>query len=392
MADPSFFQKLLREVNHPGQFAAMINCWMDDPINCTDCVATDVDRFLEQLMDEQREPRSAVDCDQLFDALKEWMKQASIEHRCAMMFNSEHMVGLSCISRNDDVELLKSVPLHNIFVSNAHYSEISLGFVSQLLTAAYEAENTLRYIFSSSEFAQIVGGGTTCVINTTPVRINSSALEAMLWRAFVPSHDTQSGKKIAQIIQNVILDNLNTVAVHGVLDVLSANHSSAAITTDFLTDPRFLNWDEKDVCLRQYLERTNTIFPEELIAHFPPPLFEVSACHCAYLILQAESFGEPAEGLFDNLRALLHPHEDGVWVVRRTIEKLNTLSHPPLTNFPDRDIQMLLECLSDSQIQQWHSHPWDKDAEFSISQYPQLMKQIILNHIPPNSAQRKRVL
>lgn len=390
MSELSFFQRLLKEVNDPARFVAMVNGWMDDSVNCTDCVATDMGQFLEQLMDEQREPRSAVDCDQLFDALNIWMKQARLEQRCAMMFNSEHMVGLSCISRNDDVELLKSIPLYHVFVTS-NYSQVTLGFVSNLLTATHEAERCLHYILSSSEFAHIIQSD-VCMINGISRRVGPSELEALLWRALIPAHNTTAGKNIAQLVQNVILDNLNTTAVHGVLDVLSANHSNAAITTNFLTDPRFLDWSEKDVCLRQYLEQNNTIFPAELIAHFPPPLFEVSACHCTYLILQAESFGEPTDLLFDNLRGILHPHEDGVSVVRRTIEKLNTWAHPPLTDFPNRDIQMLLDCLSDSQIQQWHSQPWERDAEFSISQYPQIMKQIILDHLPINSAPKKRVL
>lgn len=390
MEDLSFFQKLLKEVNNPGQFVALINWWMEDPTNHTNCVATDVDCFLEQLMEEQREPRSTVDYDQLFDALNGWMKQTSVEHRCAMLFNSEHMVGLSCISRCDDVELLKSIPLYNVFV-NSNQSQVVLGFVSQLLTATHEAENTLRYILSSTEFSKIVQSD-VCVINGTPRRVAPSELESLLWRALVPVYDTTAGKNIAQIVQNVILDNLNTTAVHGVLDVLSAFNPAAAITTDFLTDPRFLKWAEKDACLRQYLAQNNTIFPKELIAHFPPPLYEVSACHCTYLIIQAETFGEPTELLFDNVRAILNEHEDGVSVVRRTIEKLNTLSHPPLTNFPDRDIQMLLDCLSDSQLQQWHTNPWEKDNEFSISQYPQFMKHILLGHIPNNNVTKKRVL
>lgn len=394
MSHPTFFQSLLKEVNNPAQFVDMVNMWMEDPQNNVGGVGHTIDRFLAHLMDEQDEPCSRVDCDQLFDALKIWMWQASVEQRCAMMFNTDHMVGLSCVSRKDDVQLLKSIPLYHVFV-NSNQSKVALGFVSNLLTNTHETENSLNYILSSSEFAQIVNTDRV-LINGEPKHVDPSELESLLWRALVPVHNTTAGKNIAQLVQNVILDNLNATAVYGVLDVLSANPLNAAITTDFLTDPRFLEWSEKDVCLRQYLKQDNTIFPAELIPHFPPPSFEAAACHCAYLIINLDqSQKDQTAHLFDYLHTILHTHEDRVTTVRRTIEKLETMTRQSLTTFPDEDIEMMLNCLSENDIQWWRDNPWDYDQNFSINQYPRFVKQGLLNEVEGVHAKttcKKRVL
>lgn len=385
-----FFQNLLNQSHDPEHFIDLINVWMKSPSNQDVSVAHKVDAFLEQLMDEQREPRSHIDDDRFFELLAMWMKQTDVEHRCAMMFNSEHMVGLSCISRNDDVDLLKSIPLYNVFAHNPNQSEVSLSFVSNLLTAVSKSEHTLHYIFSSSEFSAIVRGGEKCHINGKSMRVDHFAIESLLNRTLISN--TTAGRNIAQTVKNVILDNLNTLSVHVVLDVLSTSHPATAITKDFLTDQRFLNWSDKDLCLVEYLLKANTILPAELISHFPPPLFEVSACHCAYLIIEGETFGKPTHLVFDKLHAVLQDHQDGVAVVRRTIEKLNEQSNPSLTVFPDRDIEMLLDCLSESQLQDWYANRWAKDEEFSIFQYPKFTKKIILDHIPNTTTFRKRVL
>ena len=376
MSELSFFQKLLKEVNNPAQFVAMVNTWMEDPANTTSNVATDIDQFLEQLMDEQREPCSQVNYDQLFDALKLWMMQASVEQRCSMMFNSDHMVGLSCIERNDDVGFFKSIPLHRIFLPNPQRSEILMGFVENMLTATPEFENTLSYIFSSPEFASIVAGGNTCRMGERQVSVPPQSMERLLWRVFVPIHDGEAGRNIARIVQDIILNNLHSVSVHGVLDVLSAHARQAAVSTEFLTDPRFVNWSGKNECLSQYLEHNNTIFPAELIPHFPPPSFEVAACHCTYLFIHADKVS-----LQNDLHGILSTHEDPVATVRRTIEKLETQANSSLTVFPDRDIEVLLECLSDEDIQKWRANSWDQDQKFSIDQYPRFLKHTLLDGI-----------
>lgn len=394
MSELSFFQRLLKEVNHPARFVAMVNTWMEDPATATFNVDMDVDQFLEQLMDEQREPRSQVDYDQLFDALKLWMVQASVEQRCAMMFNSHHMVGLSCIERNDDVEFLKSTPIERVFLPNRESPEISMGFVANMLTATSAFEHTLRYIFSSSVFARIVQGGRACQMGETMVRITPQCMDTLFWRVFIPIHEGRAGEHIAQIVINVILDNLHSVAVHELLDLLAAKRPGTALTADVFNDPRFINWSGRSACLTEYLAYHTTILPAELMAHFPPG-FEVAACHCAYLIIQANTHDGHTPQNLHNLYDVLHTHEDPIATIRRTIEKLQILAPPSLTQFPNQNIEVMLNCLSANDIQQWRNNPWIKDHEFSIDQYPCFLKHTLLENIESatlESLYKKRAL
>lgn len=385
-----FFQNLLKQSHNPEHFIALINTWMDTPSNQGDCVANTVDAFLGQLMDEQREHRSHIDDDLFFDLLAAWMKQADVEHRCAMLFNSEHMVGLSCIERCDDVQLLHNIPTHRLFAPNPNSSCVSFQFVSHLLVCAESSPQTLDYIFSTPAFVSILKGGDTCVLDGRALYVDDSDLHSFLWRAFVPSVEGPVATHISERIANIVLDTLHPIVVDVVLDVLSAGNTRSTLFPEILNDQRFQSWSEKDQHLSQYVRKPKTIFPPDLNAHFPQ-IFEVAACNCAHMIMLA-SGGNSASinQLQHDLAAVLQPHPNAVDVVRATIEKLNMATYSPLSNFPDSDVDVLIDALSEEHIEQWRNRPWERDEEFSIHKYPQFERALLLSHVcvPPTIKKR----
>lgn len=383
-----FFQNLLKQSHNAEHFIDLINGWMDTPSNQDVSVAHTVDSFLEQLMNEQREPRSHIDDDRFFELLSMWMKQADVEHRCAMLFNSEHMVGLSCIERCDDVELLHNIPDHRIFVPNAESSYVSFQFVYHLLMCGEASPQTINHIFSTPSLACILKGGGTCVLDGRELQVDDSELHSFLWRVFVPSVESPVASYTAQRVANIALDTLHPIVVDVILDVLSAGNSHSTLSPEILNDQRFQSWSNKDQHLIQYARNPNTIFAPNLNVHFPQ-IFEVAACNCAHMIMLA-SGGKRADQLEYDLATVLRPHPNAVEVVRATIEKLNMATHTPLSNFPDSEITILLGALSGEHIDQWRTTPWERDTEFSIYKYPKFEHALLLSHISVPQTTKKR--
>lgn len=385
MADPIFFQNLLKQVDQPAVFIGMVNTWMENSFRETGCVI--MDNFLTDLMDEQREPRSKVDEDQLFLLLAMWMKQTSLDLRKAMMFNTDHMVGLSCLAQNDDVELLQGVFDHDVFLHPSS-TQVSIMFVSRLLMCT-NVDKSLYHILSSPAFARIVGGGTQCQLAGRSVDIEPLDIETLMWRIF--TSNSHNGQQIATQVKNVVLDNLNEIAVFAVLDVVASGDPKAKVSKDFLDDPRFLQWEHKDECLVRYCQRIDTIFPPKLNRHFPE-ILDVAVCNCAYILIEAAGLGVPLPTVHTNLGVVLKDHPQAIGVVQQTIERLDAVATPSLSHFPHPDIEILLEQLSDEDLQQWRAQGWSRDEQFSISQYPRFVKAGLVEHITHTGLSRKRMI
>lgn len=385
------FSNLLKHVNQPDLFITMVNAWMDKSHQTSACVETDVDQFLCGLMDEQREARSQVNEELLFDALSVWIKQATVEQRTAMIFNTEHMVGLSCLAQSDDLALLDGISLHDMFLTHSNSTDVSVMFLSRLITCADNAPKSLCYLLSSPAFAAIVRGGNQCELGGREVYIDSLDIESLMWRVFVSSKTTPQAQIIADLVRNVVLDNLNDIAVHGVLDVLASGNPNMRVSETFLTDPRFLQWTEKDACLARYCCKHSTIFPTTLNRHFPE-LVEVGVCNCAYILMEAAGLHVPRPSVETDLCGILQDHPQAVEIVRKTIERLDASAHPSLSNFPDSDIEMLLGALSDEHIQQWRDNPWEKDVHFSMPHYPRLVKSALTEQVGNSGLARKRMI
>lgn len=387
-----FFQNLLKQSHDPEHFVDLINVWMNTPSNQDVSVTHTVDAFLERLMDEQREPRSHIDDDRFFELLAMWMKQTDVEHRCAMLFNSEHMVGLSCIERCDDVELLHHIPAHCLFAPNVEGSHVLFQFVSHLLMCCESSPKTLEYIFSTPVLSAILKGGNACVLDGRTLHIDEDNLHSFLWRVFVPSREGPVATHTAQRVANIALDTLHPIVVDIILDILTACNSRTAVSAEILNDPRFQSWPNKDQHLIGYLRNPKTTFDSHLNSYFPH-IPEIAACNCAHMIMVAS--GEKTgsiDQLEHNLAGVIHSHSQGVDVVRATIEKLNTLTYSPLSDFPDSDVHVLIEALSSEQIEEWLHTPWERDSEFSIHKYPKFERALLLSHISVPQTTKKRSL
>lgn len=385
MADPIFFQNLLKQVDQPAVFIGMVNTWMENSFRETGCVI--MDNFLTDLMDEQREPRSKVDEDQLFLLLAMWMKQTSLDLRQAMMFNTDHMVGLSCLAQNDDVELLQGVFDHDVFLHPSS-TQVSIMFVSRLLMCT-NVDKSLYHILSSPAFARIVGGGTQCQLAGRSVDIEPLDIETLMWRIF--TSNSHNGQQIATQVKNVVLDNLNEIAIFGVLVVLASGNPNAKVSENFLDDPRFLRWKNKDECLIRYCQDIKTIFPPKLNRHFPD-VVEVAVCNCAYILMEAAGLGVPLPTVHANVGAVLKDHPQAIEVVQQTIERLDAVATPSLSTFPDPDIELLLEQLSDEHIEQWRAQGWSRDEQFSVFHYPRFVKSALVEQVADMGLSRKRMI
>lgn len=393
MTNLTYEQQLLQHVaqHNTDAFVAMVNQWMDERANPMTSVGHDVDQFLELLMDEQKEHRSKVEYDDLFLALSAWMKQATLEQRTAMLFNTEHMVGLSILGKTDDVALLQSVPDYSIFIPNDTHNCINFSFVSNLLTATEDASASLQYIFSSPAFIEIVKHGNTCTLAGRSVSVEKESLDSFLWRVFKPVRSSPEATKIAGVVLNSILDHISAPVIESLMDVFTSYSRTPLLCDDFFSDHRFSNWDKQEQFFIDYLQKTSTTFPASMNTYFPS-LAGVAACNCAHTMVEASALNTPLSQVQQSLAHVCGNRDDAHWVIQQTILKLDSVSQPSMTVFPDFEIGTLLDSLSDTQLQQWRQEGWEHDEKYSINKYPQFVKMTLLDHIDVTTTTKRRVL